>query len=179
MDLAYKGELAVGAAVVLDRKSLKLVDWATYTCVPKFPYIPTLLGFREVLPSWAALRRLKTDYDVLLVDGNGRLHPYKAGFACHLGVMVDKPTIGVAKRLLCGTVGKPLDKAAPIYLEGQVIGMEVKTLRRGRPIYVSVGHKISLETAVKLVLSLTRRGRKLPEPILQAHLLARRIAKSL
>lgn len=171
VDIGYKGNVAIAAAVIVDTESLRKIESGIFTFRVRFPYIPTLLAFREVYPSWRALRELKESYDLLMVDGNGRLHPYKAGFACHLGVIIDKPTIGIAKRLLCGKIGEWKGNVAPIYSETDksIIGFAVKTLKRANPIYVSVGHKISLKTAVKLVLAYRRKKAKLPEPIRLAH----------
>lgn len=166
VDVAFKGTTAVGAAVVVEYPSLRLVEESfAYTAV-RFPYVPTLLAFRETGPALLALKKLRHDYQVLFVDGNGRLHPYRAGFACQLGVAVDKPTIGVAKKLLLGEL-RWLDDLAEIVVNGEVLGYAVKL--HGRPVYVSVGHKVSLETAVKLVRAFTRPGARLPEPLLLAH----------
>ena len=172
VDVAYRGNVAFAAAVVVETGSLKLVDSAVVRKEVSFPYIPTLLAFREVYPAWAALKALSVGYELLLVDGNGRLHPFKAGFACHLGVIVDKPTIGVAKKLLCGRVGSWRGNTAPVYVNGEILGLAVLTRRGSKPIYVSIGHKVSLRTAARLVISLVKRGAKLPEPLRLAHKLA-------
>ena len=173
IDVAYYEDTAVAAAVAIDSESLRELRSCVGVFKVRFPYIPTLLAFREVYPSWAALRKLDMDYDVIMVDGNGRLHPFRAGFACHLGVVVDKPTIGVAKRLLCGSLGKWRDATAPVYMDGEIVGMAVKTRKGSRPLYVSVGHKISLKTAVRLVMVYRRKNAKLPEPLRLAHLRAK------
>ncbi len=172
VDVAYRGDLGVSSAVVVKMPEFKIIDSASTVVPVRFPYIPTLLAFREVYPAFAALKKLKSDFDILMVDGNGLLHPYRAGFACHLGLIVDKPSIGIAKKLLCGRVGSWRGKWAPVVHGGEVIGAAVQTFRRAKPIYVSIGHKISLETAVRLVLWATKKGFKLPEPIRQAHILA-------
>jgi len=181
VDIGYKDDIAIAAAVTVDSESLKEIESSTFMFKVRFPYIPTLLAFREVYPSWMALKKLKGNYDLVMVDGNGRLHPYRAGFACHLGVIINKPTIGVAKRLLCGKIGRWKGNIAPIYLDNSenIIGVAVKTLKRANPIYVSIGHKISLKTAIKFVLTYRRKKAKLPEPIRLAHEKANEVVKRL
>ncbi len=179
VDVAYRGGVGVGSAVVVKMPEFKVVDSATVVVNARFPYIPTLLAFREVYPAYAALKKLKTSFDILMVDGNGLLHPYRAGFACHLGLVVDKPSIGIAKKLLCGYVGEWRGKWAPVLDNGETIGAAVKTSQRAKPIYVSIGHKISLRTAIRIVLWSTRKGVKLPEPIRQAHICATQRVKTL
>jgi deoxyribonuclease V len=167
VDVAYAGEYAISAAAVLDYDSLELLERQTATSTIKFPYIPTLLSFREILPSIACIKKLKVQPDVLLADGQGVAHPYGFGFASHLGVALGKSTIGVAKSRL---FGEPKTIAGRMFLvrKDQIIG-EVVTTREGvKPVYVSVGHLISLETAVKIVKRCVRHG-KIPEPILMAH----------
>ncbi len=179
VDVTYRGDLAIAAVVVLDARTLEVVETATAIVKTIIPYIPTLLAFREAGPAAAAIKRLNTDFDLLFVDGNGRLHPYKAGFACHLGVMLDIPTIGIAKRLLCGKLGEWRGSVAPVYLNSEIVGMAVRTLPRAKPIYVSVGHRISLQSAVKLTLWYTRQRRKLPLPLALAHLQTQKEARKI
>jgi deoxyribonuclease V len=100
VDTAYTDDLSIGATVVLDYSSLSVVESAKAKVKTRFPYIPTLLSFREIHPSLAAIKKLKTQPDVFLVDGQGIAHPYRLGFASHLGLVLDMPTIGVAKSLL-------------------------------------------------------------------------------
>ena len=179
VDVTYIGDVAIAAAVVVDATSFIIVDTAVVLRKALIPYIPTLLAFREAGPAAAALKALKVSFDLLFVDGNGRLHPYRAGFACHLGVMLNKPTIGVAKKLLCGRIGEWRGTRAPVYLDGEVVGVALKTLPRAKPIYVSVGHRVSLESAVKLTLWFTRGRRKLPLPLAIAHNETRKSARSI
>ncbi len=177
VDVAFTDNCSIGAAVLIEYPSLMLVKAKTVATRTRMPYIPTLLAFREMAPTYLALRKLGGEYGLLLVDGNGRLHPYLAGFACQLGLAVRKPTIGVAKKLLVGEVGEWNGDWAPIYYQGKVVGAAVKTRKNAKPIYVSVGHMISLKTSIRLVKKLSK-GYKLPEPIRQAHIAANR-AKSL
>lgn len=172
VDVSYKGNKAIGAWVVLDFKTLKLIDKAIAITEVKFPYIPTLLAFREVPPAVAAYKKLKVKPDVTLVDGQGLLHPYRAGFASHLGFVLNIVTIGVAKKLLCGKVGEWNNDVAYVFDNNEVIGVALKT--RGKPIYVSIGHKISLQTSIEIVKRCITRYR-LPEPIRLAHITAKQV----
>jgi len=170
VDAAYSDELAIGAVVVLDYETLELLESRIATCEVRFPYIPTLLSFREIPPTVACIKKLKLQPEVLLADGQGIAHPYGCGFASHLGLAIRKPTIGVAKSRL---IGKPIEVAGEAFLvqKGQVISAVVTTKEGAKPVYVSVGHLISLGTAVKIVKHCARNSR-IPEPLLQAHRLA-------
>jgi deoxyribonuclease V len=170
VDTSYTGEVSIGAVAVLDYDSLKLVETETSFCRTKFPYVSTLLSFREINPAVLCIRRLRTQPDVFLVDGHGFAHPYHCGLASHLGLVLGKPTIGVAKNGLIGevkTYRSDLD-ANLIQHDQKAIGAAVTTKNGRRPIYVSVGHMVSLETAVKIVRNCTKNTR-IPEPILAAH----------
>jgi deoxyribonuclease V len=169
-DVAYAGELAIGAVAVLDYESLELLELQTAMCRVKFPYIPTLLSFREIPPTVACIKKLKLQPDVLLADGQGTAHPYGCGFASHIGLAIGKPTVGVAKSRL---IGKPAKIAGEDFLvqKGQVISAVVTTKEGVKPVFVSVGHLISLGTAVKIVKHCAHNSR-IPEPILQAHNIA-------
>lgn len=145
---------------------------AVATAIPPFAYVPGYLGFREAPALVAAWETLERKPDLLFVDGHGRAHPRRCGIATHLGVLLDVPAIGVAKSLLCGRVEGDLpDEAgatAPLVDRGELVGMAVRTRARALPVYVGVGHRISLETAVAWVLRLGQ-GRRLPLPIRLAH----------
>jgi len=170
VDVAYTDEVAIGAVVVLDFESLEFLEQQTATCEVKFPYIPTLLSFREIPPAVACIKKLRRSTDVLLADGQGVAHPYGCGFASHLGLAIGKPTIGVAKSRL---VGEPKTIEGQVFLvkNDQTIGAIVTTKKGAKPVYVSVGHLTSLETAVKIVKHCVRNSR-IPEPLLQAHQIA-------
>jgi deoxyribonuclease V len=170
VDVSYTDELAIGAVAVLDYDSLELLERQTATCEVKFPYIPTLLSFREIPPAVACIKKLRLPPDVLLADGQGMAHPYGCGFASHLGLAIGKPTIGVAKSRL---VGEPTTIAGQVFLvqNGQIIGAVVTTKEGVKPVYVSVGHLTSLGTAVKIAKHCVRNSR-IPEPLLQAHKIA-------
>jgi deoxyribonuclease V len=169
VDVAYVGDLGVGAVVVLDYEELTVLETAVVVCPVNMPYIPTLLSFRELPPAVAAIRKLKLQPDVYLVDAQGWAHPYRCGFATHLGLALHKPTIGAAKSRLIGDE-ETRDGRTVLFDKGEVIG-EVVTTRLGcKPIYVSVGNMVSLETATAIVRHCSKT--RIPEPTLQAHKLA-------
>jgi deoxyribonuclease V len=170
VDVAYTGELAIGAVAVLDFESLELLEQQTATSEAKFPYIPTLLSFREMPAAVACIKKLRVQPDVFLADGQGIAHPYGCGFASHLGLAIGKPTVGVAKSRLIGETTM-IGSHAFLVLKDRVIGAVVTTKEGAKPVYVSVGHLILLETAVKLTKHCARNSR-IPEPILQAHKIA-------
>jgi deoxyribonuclease V len=172
VDVAYVGNTSIGAVAVLDLDSFSLVESRTAKLKTRFPYVPTLLSFREVPPALLAIRKLQRKPDVFMVDGQGIAHPYRLGFASHLGLVANVPTIGVAKSLLCGEAQSFSEKRwAPIVDEGDVIGASVITELGKKPVYVSVGHRVSLEKAIELVLHCAR-GCRIPEPIRKAHMVA-------
>jgi len=173
VDVAYLNGTSVGAVAVLDLSTLSQVEVQVANVKTCFPYIPTLLSFREIPPAYSAIRKLHIEPDVFLVDGQGFAHPYGLGFASHLGLILDKPSIGVAKSLLCGNVEQNVEggRVAPLKDEGEVIGAVVVTKQGTKPVYVSVGHKVSLERAVRLVMDCVGKYR-LPEPIRRAHIIA-------
>ncbi len=172
VDVAYFAEWAIGVVAVLDYASLSIVEAKKAKVKTSLPYIPTLLSFREVKPARAAVKKLKTPPDVFLIDAQGIAHPYRLGFASHLGLLLDKPTIGVAKSLLCGQV-QPMDGQgrSPIMDRGEVIGAALRRIDNEKPVYVSIGHKVSLERAIEIVRHCTTSTR-VPEPIRIAHVLA-------
>jgi len=173
VDVAYGKGKSIGAITVLDYDSLELVESQTASCRTRFPYVPTLLSFREIPPIILCIRKLRLQPDVFLVGGHGFAHPYRCGFASHLGIVIDKPTIGVAKGKLFGEVGEAKVEEEVVFLEdnGEVVGAAVTTKPGCKPVYVSVGHMVSLETAIKIVKHCARNNR-LPEPILKAHKIA-------
>lgn len=173
VDVAYVKDLAVGAVAVLDYASLELVESKTAVCKARFPYVSTLLSFRETRPTVLCIKKLHLQPDVFLVDGHGFAHPYRCGFASHLGLVIGKPTIGVAKGRLFGEVEDAMSEkdVALLKHEDEVIGAVVRTKRGCKPVYVSVGHMVSLETAVEIVRHCICHSR-IPEPILKAHQIA-------
>ena len=136
-----------------------------------FPYIPGLLTFREVPALLLAFAKLKTEPDVIMMDGQGYSHPRRCGLACHMGLWLRRPTLGCAKTRLIGTFKEPKQKAGsltPLKDGDDVIGSVLRTKDGTKPLYVSVGHMIDLPSAVRVVLA-TCKGYRLPEPARQAH----------
>jgi len=170
VDVAYAKNKAIGAVAVLDYDSLALLESQIAICETSFPYVPTLLSFREIPPSVSCIKKLHLQPDVFFVDGQGLAHPYRCGFASHLGLVLGKPTIGVAKSRLIGKIVKKGENTFLIQ-NGEVIASVITTKQGTKPVYVSIGHMISLETATKIVKHCIRNSR-LPEPILQAHRIA-------
>jgi len=165
---------ARAAFVVLAYPSLELVDKAVVTGRLTFPYVPGLLSFREMPLLLQAAAKLNTRPDVVLVDGQGRAHPRRLGLACHLGLFLDLPTVGVAKSRLFGQAEIPgieRGESSPLLDADEVIGLVLRTRRGVRPLYVSVGHRLTLKAAREIVLGCGR-GYRLPEPTRLAHLAA-------
>jgi deoxyribonuclease V len=136
----------------------------------RFPYVPGLLSFREGPVLLAALARLRTEPDVLLIDGHGRAHPRRFGIACHLGVLLNKPTIGCAKSLLVGEPSEPgaeRGATAPLLLKGEHLGEVLRTRPNVKPVYVTTGHRVSLPSAVKIVEQCLD-GFRIPKPTREA-----------
>jgi deoxyribonuclease V len=173
VDVAYSKETSIGAVAVLDYDSLKFVESQTTFCKTRFPYIPTLLSFREIPPAVQTIKKLKVQPDVFMVDAQGFAHPYHCGFASHLGLVINKPTIGVAKSKLFGEIDEDSNKGNVAFLKhkDEVLGAVITTKHRCKPVYISVGHMVSLETAIKIVRHCTK-NRRIPEPTLRAHEIA-------
>jgi len=172
-----EAERVFAAVVVLSFPSLELVETVVHQESLSFPYTPGLLSFREAPALLHAFEKVRHNPDVVFIDGHGLSHPRAAGIACHVGVCLDKPTIGCAKSLLFGTHRTPgLSRGAETSLcdeTGRVIGAVVRTCYRVRPIFVSVGHRIGLAQAVQLTLACGK-GYRIPEPTRQADLWAER-----
>jgi deoxyribonuclease V len=173
VDASYRDE-GLAAVVVLSYPDLTPIEEATALRRATFPYIPGLLSFRESPLALAALEKLSYLPDLLMVDGQGIAHPRRFGIASHLGLLLDRPTIGVAKSILTGrfeNLGENAGDTAPLIHRGQIIGMALRSKPRTNPLIISVGHKINLETAVTLVMRCLH-GYRLPEPTRRAHNLA-------
>lgn len=166
--------VARGAVVVLGYPEFSVVEVRIAEAALTLPYIPGLLSFRESPLILAASERLTNSPDLLLVDGQGIAHPRRLGLATHLGLFLDLPTVGCAKSILCGRhepVGEEPGSQAELLDNGELIGAALRTKSRVRPIYVSVGHKIDLASALQWVMNCCR-GYRLPEPTRLAHLAA-------
>ncbi len=159
------GAIVRAAVVVLQLPELTLLEQAIAYRPTTFPYVPSLLSFREMPTVLDALAQLSLEPDLILCDGAGIAHPRRLGIASHLGVLINKPTIGVAKSRLLGTHEElPLEKGAwvPLMDRGERIGAVIRSRTGTKPLFVSAGHRISLETAVDYVLQCTPKYR-LPE----------------
>ena len=179
VDSAYSDRVYTVAVIVdIDRK--EEVYREQYTCKVRVPYISTYLFLREAAPILQVLRRLCDHrYDIILVDGNGILHPRLFGIACYIGLLVDKPTIGVSKSLLCGDI---VDEY--VVMHGEVVGkvLRVSIKKKNKNIYVSIGHKVSLDTAssiVKRLLIKDDRELGAPLPLMLADRYANELRRSL
>jgi len=176
VDVGYdKARGVARAAVVVETATLETVDTAVAERPTAFPYVPGLLSFRELPAAIDALERLTVPPDVLLCDGHGFAHPRRFGIASHLGVFLDIPSIGVAKSRLVGEADVPGPERgdrAPLTQKGEVIGAVLRTRAGVSPLYISIGHRICLETAVRIVLACTTRFR-LPETTRRADRLSK------
>ena len=171
VDVSYKDNKAYCSAVILDKKSLSIIELKNSSCKVSASYIPGLFMLRETKPILLTIKKLRENFDVLLVDGHGVLHPRNCGLACYVGLKLDKPVIGIAKKLLCGEI-QPDSK---ITLDGKILGHEIINKKT---IYVSVGHKISLHTAKKIVNEIIRDNNWYPEPLRIADQNSKRFRKS-
>jgi deoxyribonuclease V len=178
-DISYNkfSETVFAGIVVLSLPDLRIVETAGVRSVAKFPYLPGLLSFREAPSLLEAWEKLKTKPDVLMFDGQGIAHPRRFGIACHVGVLLDWPTIGCAKSILVGRYGElglEAGSQSPLVDKGEQVGVALRTKSKVAPVYVSPGHLMDLDSAVDLVLRSTTKYR-LPEPTRQAHLLVNRL----
>ena len=176
LDVSVRDDRVRAAVVVLDvRAGDAVVDQAVWEGPVAFPYVPGLLSFREVPAILPALDRLREPPDVYMLDAQGRAHPRRFGLACHLGVLLDAPALGVAKSILVGRVEGALDEAkggqAPLVHKGETVGVALRTREGVHPVYVSVGHRVTLRDAGRLALRLATRY-KLPQPTHLAHRLS-------
>jgi deoxyribonuclease V len=173
VDVAYS-DSAYGACVVYDYKTMEIIEKKVVQKKIEFPYIPTYLGFREIPMISDLIKNLENKPTVLLVDGNGVLHPYGLGIASHVGVRLNIPTIGCAKSKLCGEIKGKLNNTgdcAEIEFEKSVVGYAyLSSSRSKKPIYISPGHKVSFETTFDVIKNLC--NYKIPEPLRLAHIAA-------
>ena len=160
IDVSYKDSNAFCSAVIVNKNTLEIIEIVNEKSTISYPYIPGLFMLREGEPLLKIVSLLKNLFDVLLIDGHGILHPRQCGLASYVGIMIDKPTIGVAKNLLCGSI------LESNYVEYNkiILGYRIKKNNK-KDIYVSVGHKISLETSIDIVKKLTKKSEFIPEPL--------------
>jgi len=162
--------LAIGAVVVFSYPQMQELERADAELPLEFPYVPGFLSFREIPVLLAALGKLRRLPDLLFCDGQGYAHPRRMGLASHLGILLDRPSIGCAKSILIGKYG-PLGQEkgewAALVEGGETIGAALRTRSGSQPVYISQGHRISLETALRLTLSVSD-GFRIPRPTREA-----------
>ncbi len=167
-DMAFDPEthVAFAGVIVYRLPGLEEVERRMARRLLRFPYVPGLLSFREGPVLLAAFARLRIEPDLILIDGHGVAHPRRFGIACHLGLLLDKPTIGCAKSILVGEAeepGAPAGSTSSLVDHGETVGMVLRTHDQVRPIYVTIGHRVSLESAVRIVRHCTD-GYRIPKP---------------
>ena len=182
MDVSYdKRSPWLFAGVVLMRlPGFQVVEEAGVRAEARFPYVPGLLSFRESPAGLEAWAKLRNQPDCLICDGHGYAHPRRFGFACHFGLLADLPTIGLAKSVLVGTFKPPgaaRGSVSDLVDAGEVIGAAVRTREGAEPVFVSVGHRICLQTAVATILACSS-AHRLPEPVRRAHALVNRLRQA-
>jgi len=166
LDVAYFDDKAIGSCAIVDYETLRTLETITVLTKATTPYMPGFLAFREAPIMVETAKKLKLKPDVYLVDGQGIAHPRRFGLASHVGILLDSATIGVAKSRLYGEI-----KGGFLYgEEGDALGAVFATKMSGKMLYISIGHKISLEDALRIVSSCTINGS--PEPLRVAHELA-------
>ncbi len=176
LDVSVRGNQVRAAIVVIDVHDLDVVDQAIWEGPVAFPYVPGLLSFREIPAILPALERLRVDPDVFMLDAHGIAHPRRFGLACHLGVLLDKPALGVGKTKFVGTYIEPAatkGATADLHHKGDLVGRVVRTRDSVKPVFVSYGHRCTLDDSVDLTLRMTSKY-KLPEPTRMAHRLSYR-----
>lgn len=174
IDVSFDEQRAWAAVVVVEYSTQRLLDSAVVSTPLTFPYIPGLLSFRETPSVLAAIARLNTLPNVWIVDGQGLAHPRRFGIASHLGVLLDMPTIGCAKSILVGRhqpLGEESGSTADLLDRGEVVGIALRMKQGTAPVYISVGHRVDLPSAIRIVMGCGR-GYRLPEPTRLAHRLA-------
>ena len=181
-DIAFdpKTNWAFAGVIVYRFPNLEEVERRTARRKLRFPYVPGLLSFREGPILLAAFAKLKTEPDLILIDGHGLAHPRRFGIACHIGVLFDKPTIGCAKSLLVGEHSEPAARAgaaSPLLLKGERVGIALRTRDLVKPIYVTTGHRVSLDSAVRLVRQCLD-GFRIPKPTREADHCVRALRKA-
>lgn len=174
VDISIRNNRAIAAIVVLDFQSLEIVDFVTHEDDVPFPYVPGLLSFRECPSIIAAGKKLRVEPDLIMVDGQGIAHPRRMGIASHVGLLFGKPTIGCGKSRLIGKHDEPdleVGYYTDLWDKDELIGAVLRTKLKCLPLYISIGHKIELPTALEFVLACCR-GYRLPEPTRFAHQVA-------
>lgn len=174
VDISVKDEIARAAVVILSFPNLEPLEQKIITKPIEFGYIPGLLSFRESPSIIQAFEEISLEPDIVFIDGQGIAHPRRFGIASHIGLLLNKPTIGCAKSLLCGKYEEPNEKAGSytyIKDKDEVIGAALRTKDKTNVVYVSIGHKIDLAQAIEYTLKCSK-GYRIPEPTRLADLAA-------
>lgn len=178
-DVSYYSDSKTGKAVIVlwDYKKSEIIDYSTFCCEIKFPYIPGLLSFRECPLIIEALKKLSLEPELIITDGQGIAHPRRMGEATHLGLITEIPTIGCAKSKLYGIYEEPDSKKESYSIlydfDGSPIGAVLRSKDNTKPIFISPGYMIDLDTSLKVILNLIGKFR-IPEPLRMAHILSKR-----
>ncbi len=174
VDVSFKGGMASAACVVMNFPELEMLVYSTHSTPVRFPYIPGLLSFREIPPLLHALEILTVEPDLIIADGQGIAHTRALGLASHLGLLLDTPTIGCAKSRLTGSFEEPGEERFDweyLHRGDDIIGAVLRTRRGAKPVFVSIGHRISLHSALYYVSRCCTKYR-ITEPVRTAHRLA-------
>ncbi len=173
-----KSKMFYASVIVFELKTMKRVEAVTASGKVDFPYIPGLLSFRESPILLKAFAKIKTNPDMVILDAQGIAHPRGVGLASHIGLLLDKPSIGCAKTRLTGDyneMGGEVGSYSHLTVQDKVVGAVLRTRKNVKPVFISPGHKIDLNTSIDLVLK-SCCGYRLPEPIRQAHNLVKKTA---
>jgi deoxyribonuclease V len=173
VDVAYRNNIAYCSAVLMNKNSMEIKESINITLNVKYRYVPSFFMLRESEATINILKPLINRFDLLLIDGHGVLHPRRCGLASYIGVLIDRPTIGVAKSILCGTVNA--DHFIDVH--GVISGFEMIKEKK-KPIYISVGHKINLINAIGIIKQLVKPKERIPEPLRLADIYSRALANS-
>ena len=173
VDVAYRNNIAYCSAVLMNKNSMEVKESVNITLNVNHPYVPSFFMLRESEAIINILKSLKNRFDLLLIDGHGVLHPRRCGLASYIGVIIDSPTIGVAKSILCGSVNTDHF----IDVDGVISGFKMIKEKK-KPIYISVGHKINLINAIRIVKQLVKPKERIPEPLRLADIYSKALANS-
>lgn len=180
-DVSYYQNKMIAGVVIFEFPNLKTIERQSFISTVNFPYIPGLLTFREGPSLLAAFKKIKNDPDIILFDGQGIAHPRRMGIATHLGLFLDKPTIGCAKSKLSGkytSVGEGKGDYTLLKEGKEVLGAVLRTRRKVKPIFISPGYKIDLSNSIEITLKCIVKYR-LPVPVREAHIFVNQIRNNL
>ena len=180
-DVSYYQNNMIAGVIIFEFPNLKVIESQFFISPVNFLYIPGLLTFREGPSLLAAFKKIKNEPDIILFDGQGIAHPRRMGIATHLGLFLDKPTIGCAKSRLSGeytSVGEEKGDYALLKEGEEILGAVLRTRRKVKPIFISPGHKIDLSNSIEIVLKCTEKY-KLPVPVREAHIFVNQIRNNL